>query len=199
MESDAEWAPLGFVLGPALFNGIVKASEIKNMGIKCSEHIELGRVTSSLKGRRAIQRDLDKWEKMVSKKIRYHSLRAILESKSGQEQATWRQEKLGKVVILQQGHEETSRSQVKEEGTLWWCCGKGKHHISMCERGYCLQDSWMTSSPCRADWGQVWRASRKIRAPGNLPCERTQLFQLRVFRNAKDERIIYPPQPYWLY
>lgn len=39
-------------------------------------------------------------------------------SKSGQEQATWRQEKPGKVVILQQGHEETSRSQVKEEGTL---------------------------------------------------------------------------------
>ena len=58
------------------------------MGIKCSEHIELGRVASSLKGRRAIQRDLDKWEKMVSKKIRYHSLRASLESKSGQEQGT---------------------------------------------------------------------------------------------------------------
>lgn len=63
MENDAEWAPPGSALGPVLFNMIVKASEIKNMRIKCSEHTKLGRAASSQKGRRAIQRELDKLEK----------------------------------------------------------------------------------------------------------------------------------------
>lgn len=61
MESDTDWAPLGSVLRLVLFNAFIKASEI-NMCIR--------RVwaASSLKGRRAIQIDLDKLEKMVWKK-----------------------------------------------------------------------------------------------------------------------------------
>lgn len=60
---------------------IVKASEIKNMRIKCSEHTKLGRAAGSQKGRRAIQRELDKLEK---KKMAQQNNRAsLLEGKFG--------------------------------------------------------------------------------------------------------------------
>lgn len=60
MESDTEQPPLGSVLGPVLFNVFVKAGEI-NMCIKCVW------AAGSLKGRRAIQIDLDKLAKWCGK------------------------------------------------------------------------------------------------------------------------------------
>lgn len=61
---------------------IVKASEIKNMRIKCSEHTKVGRAASSQKRRKAIQREHDKLErkkKWSSKKNK----ESLLEGKFG--------------------------------------------------------------------------------------------------------------------